>query len=197
MKKIAVLASGNGSNFEALVKAVRRQKIPAEVSLMVTDCEKAYARNRAERLGVNQLFLNPKDYSHRQDFYRKLTVVLKKEKIDIVVLAGYMRILTADFVKTFKNRIINIHPAILPAFKGVDSIKRAYQYGCKVFGVTIHFVDEQIDNGPIILQGSLKINNGESLNCLESRIHKLEHKLYPQALELLVNNRLKVKGRMV
>ena len=123
--------------------------------------------------------------------------ILRNEKIDLIVLAGYMRVLSSYFVKSFENKILNIHPAILPAFGGVDAIKRAYDYGCKLTGVTVHFVDEQVDHGPIILQAPIEIKKDMSLNKLEEEIHKLEHKLYPLAIKLFVNKRLKLRGRHV
>lgn len=195
---IAILASGRGTNFEAIVKAVKKGKIPqAEIKLLITDREDAFVRRRAKRFKIKDIFVDPKKFKSREDFDRFVVKILKKEKIELVVLAGFMRILSKYFVKQFKNKILNIHPALLPAFKGKDAIKRAYDYGVKVTGVTIHFVDEKVDHGPIIIQKSLEIRKGESLEKLEERIHRLEHKLYPYVIRLFVEGRLKIKGRHV
>ena len=197
MKNIAVLASGRGTNFEAIAKAVKRGFIRAKLKLLITDKENAGVRERAKKFAVKDIFIDPRNFKSRQDFDREVVRILKKEKINLVVLAGFMRIITPYFVKAFKNRILNIHPAILPSFKGVGAIERAYNYGVKVTGITVHFVDEGVDTGPIILQEALKIREKESLQSLEERIHKLEHRLYPLAVKLFSEKRLKIKGRKV
>ena len=194
---IAVLASGNGTNFEAIAKAVKEGTIKASLKLLITDKKDAYVRTRAKNFGVKDVFIDPKEFKKRQDFDRKAVEVLKEEAIDLVVLAGFMRIITPFFVASFKHKILNIHPALLPSFKGVDSIKEAYDYGAKVTGVSVHFVDEEMDHGPIILQEALKIGEAESLEDLEARIHTIEHRLYPEAVRLFCQGRLKVTGRKV
>jgi len=198
MKRICVFASGSGSNFQAIVEAVRSKKIKgARVVLLVVDRKDAYVRVRAERLEIPQVFVNPLDFLSRRDYEKHLLKVLRQEKIDIVVLAGYMRILSPYFVRNFKNKILNIHPALLPAFKGTHAIERAYKYGVKVTGVTVHFVDDKVDHGPIILQEPVKVDDGDTLEDLERKIHKVEHRLYPQAINLLLKNKLKLRGRKV
>ncbi|HIE35778.1 MAG TPA: phosphoribosylglycinamide formyltransferase [Candidatus Omnitrophica bacterium] len=197
MKNIAILASGNGTNFEAIAKAVKTGRLKANLKLLITDSENAFVRERAKRFKVKDIFIDPKKFKNRVDFDKEIAKILKKEKIDLVVLAGFMRVLSSYFVRKFKNKILNIHPAILPAFKGVNTIEQAYNYGCKVTGVTIHFVDEKVDHGPIILQGVVKIKQGMSLKELEEKIHKLEHKLYPQVIRLFLEGRIKVRGRDV
>jgi len=194
---IAVLASGRGTNFEAIAKAVKKGFIRAKLKLLITDKENAGVRERAKKFAVKDIFIDPKNFKTRKGFDREVVRILKKEKINLVVLAGFMRIITPYFVKAFKNRILNIHPAILPSFKGVGAIERAYNYGVKVTGVTVHLVDEGVDTGPIILQEALKIREKESLQSLEERIHKLEHRLYPLAVKLFLERRLKIKGRKV
>ena len=195
---IAILASGKGTNFEAIVRAVKKGDIRnVQVKLLVTDREEAFVRKRARRLKIKEVFIDPSNFSFREDFEKALVRVLVREKVELVVLAGFMRILSSYFIKKFKNRILNIHPSLLPAFKGVNAIERAYKYGVKITGVTVHFVDEKVDHGPIILQGAVKVKPGESLEEVEKKIHKLEHKLYPQAIKLLVEKRLKIKGRCV
>jgi len=197
MINIAVLASGNGTNFEALTKAVKKQRLKADIKLLITDKKNAFARKRAKRLGVKDIFIDPKGFKSRLEFDKEIVKVLRREKTDIVALAGYMRIISPYFVKSFKNKIVNIHPALLPAFKGVDSIARVLEYGCKATGVTVHFVDEKVDHGPIILQEAVTIRKNETLKALEKRVHKLEHKLYPLAVKLIVEKKLKIKGRNV
>mgnify|MGYP000415597723 CR=1 FL=1 len=196
--KVAILASGNGSNFEAIVKAVEKGKLKGiKVALLITDKKEAFVRKRAQKHKIKDIFIDPKNFKNRVLFDKYIVNILKKENIELVILAGFMRILSPYFVKVFKNRILNIHPALLPAFKGVDAIKRAYNYGVKVTGVTIHFVNEDVDCGPIILQTPLCIREGENLKNLEKRIHKLEHKLYPEAIKLFTERKLKIKKRKV
>jgi phosphoribosylglycinamide formyltransferase-1 len=195
--KIAILASGRGSNFAALAKAAKKSNFKARIKLLITDKEKSFVRRRARRFKIKDIFINPKDFKSRQDFDKQLFKILSREKIDLILLAGYMRIVSPYLVKKYKNKILNIHPALLPRFRGKDAIARAFKKGCKTTGVTVHFVDEGVDTGPIILQKEVKIKNKETLAGLERRIHKLEHKLYPQALKLVVQKRLQVKGRNV
>jgi len=197
MKKIAILASGSGSNFEAIVKAQRRNAFNALVTLLICDKEGAFCRTRARRLRVKDIFIDPKNYPSRESFDAAVGKILKAEKIDLVVLAGYMRILSPAFIRAFRNKVINIHPAILPAFKGGKAIKDAFGYGVKLTGVTVHFVDEQVDHGPIILQGAVAIKRGMTIEKLEAAVHKLEHKLYPEAIKLILADKVRIKGRNV
>lgn len=197
MTNIAVLASGRGSNFEALAKAVKKGYIQAKIKLLICDKKEALVRKRAEKFKIKELFLDPKKFKSRLHFDKKLAEILSKEKINLVVLAGYMRILSPYFVRKFKNKILNIHPALLPSFKGTKAIERAFKYGCKVTGVTVHFVDEQVDHGPIILQEAVKIKKGMSLRKLEEIIHAREHKLYPLAVKLFVEKKIRLKKRQV
>jgi len=195
--KIAILASGKGTNFQALAKAVQRGYIKANLKLLITDKKKALVRKRAKALGIKDEFIDPKKYKSRLKFDKQLVKLLKKEKINLILLAGYMRILTPYFTRSFKNKIINIHPALLPAFKGVDAIERAFDYGCKLTGVTVHFVDEKVDHGPIILQEHIKIAPDMNLLKLQKKIHQIEHKLYPLAVKLIQEGKVKIKGRHV
>jgi phosphoribosylglycinamide formyltransferase-1 len=197
MKKIAILASGSGSNFEAIVHAQRRKKFNAQIALLICDKENAFCRTRAKRLKIKDIFIDPKNYISRESFDAAMTKILQDEKIDLVVLAGYMRILSPGFIRTFKNKVINIHPALLPAFKGGQAVKDALDYGVKLTGVTVHFADEKVDHGPIILQGAVAIGNGTTIKKLEDAVHKLEHKLYPEAIRLVLKNKVKIEGRHV
>jgi len=197
MKKIAILASGSGSNFEAIVHAQKRRMFNAQIALLLCDKKDAFCRVRAQRLKVKNIFIDPVNYSSRESFDAAVRDILKKEKIDLVVLAGYMRILSPVFIGAFKNKVINIHPALLPAFKGGRAIKDAFDYGVKLTGVTVHFIDEKVDHGPIILQDTVVVKKGMNLKSLEAAIHKLEHQLYPIAIKLVLEGKVRIKGRRV
>jgi phosphoribosylglycinamide formyltransferase-1 len=197
MQRFAVLASGYGSNLQAVIDAVKSGEIKAELALVVSNSRKAHALKRAEEAGIKAVFIDPKAYATPQSFDRALAIHLKEEGIDFLVLAGYMKILTPWLVKQFPNKIINIHPSLLPAFKGAEGIKDTFTYGCKVAGATVHFVDEKMDHGPIIMQESFKLRDRETLESLAERVHEAEHKILPKAISLFVEGRLKVKGRCV
>ena len=195
---IAVFASGFGSNFEAIVRAVREGKIKnSRIALLITDIKDAYVRQRAKRLGVKEIFISPASYPSKEKYERALYTILKREKINLIVLAGFMRVVSPYLISKFKNRIINIHPSLLPAFSGKEAIARAYKYGVKVTGVTVHIVDEKVDRGPIIVQEALSIDPNWSLKRLEKEIHKVEHRLFPQVINYFVSGGVKVKGRKV
>ncbi len=197
MKRFAVFVSGNGSNLQAIIDACQKGQIRSELKLVVSSTDKAYALERAENAGINSLVFNPRNYTNKQSVDRDIVIHLKQEKIDFVVLAGYMRLLTPFFIKQYPMKVMNIHPSLLPSFKGSTAIKDAFTYGVKATGVTVHFVNEKIDNGPIILQQSLAIKEDETLESLEEKIHRVEHRLYPKAIILYEEGRLKVKGRKV
>ncbi len=197
MLRFAVFVSGNGSNLQAIIDAVKRGDIQAELALVFSDRYKAYALKRAEAAGIKTLCLERKSYATPQSFERQILICLKEHRIDFIILAGYMRLLTPFFVKQYEQKILNIHPSILPAFKGVQAIKDTFTYGAKVAGVTVHFVDEKMDHGPIILQEAFKLTERETLESLEERVHAVEHKLYPKAIALFAEGRLKIKGRKV
>ncbi len=197
MKKIAVFASGRGSNFSAIARAAKKGKLGAELALLVCDQPQAGVIARAKRQKVAVALIKRQDYASREDFEKEIIRCLEESKIDLIVMAGFMRVLGKGLVDKYKNKIINIHPALLPAFKGAHAIGDAFDYGVKVTGVTVHFVDELMDNGPIILQAAVKIEEGDNLESLEAKIHKLEHKLYPQAIKLFLKGKLKIEGRKV
>ena len=181
---IAVFASGRGTNFSAIVRAAKRGKIPARIALLVCDNPKAAVIAKAKRAGVRVFLIKPGDSSSRSDFFQRIAVRLEEENIDLLVLAGFMRLLSPEFVRRFRFKILNIHPALLPSFKGVQGIEDAFRYGVKVTGVTVHFVDEEMDHGPIIQQAPVKIRENDTPESLEARIHKLEHAIYPEAIRL-------------
>jgi len=194
---IAVFASGRGSNFSAIARSIKSGKIQACLSLLVCDNPGAAVLDKAKRAGVKAALVKRYDFSLSKDFEGAIIDLLRENKIELIVLAGYMRLLSPAFVQEFSGRIINIHPSLLPSFKGTQAIKDAFDYGAKVTGVTVHFVDEKMDHGPIILQGALRIEEDDTLESLEGKIHKLEHKLYPEAVRLFVEGKLKVTARSV
>jgi phosphoribosylglycinamide formyltransferase-1 len=197
IQRFAVFISGKGSNLQAIIDAVKAGEIHAELALVLSSNDNAYGLKRAEEAGVKTLVINPKDYTNPQSADRDIVIHLKHEHIDFIILAGYMRILTPYFIKCYPNKILNVHPSLLPAFKGATAIKDAFTYGAKVTGVTIHFVNEKMDSGPIIAQDAVRIAEDDTLETLEEKIHKLEHRLYPKAVALFAEHRLKLKGRRV
>ncbi len=188
---IAVFASGRGTNFAAIIRAAKLGKIKADLSLLVCDNPQAGAVARAKRAGIKVALVKREDFASKKDFEAKIIGQLEENKIDLIVLAGFMRILGPELVQKYHGRILNIHPALLPSFKGTAGIKDAFEYGVKVTGVTVHFVDEKMDHGPIILQAAVKIEESDTLESLEAKVHKIEHKLYPEAIRLFVEGELR------
>lgn len=195
--RFAVLVSGRGTNLQAIIGALKKGKIKAKLALVLSDNPHACALKRAQKAKIKSLIINPKDFFDRVDADRALLASLRKEKIDFVVLAGYMRIVSATVVRHFRNKILNIHPALLPAFKGAHAIRDAFHAKAKTTGVTVHFIDEKVDNGPIILQEAVDITARDTLKTLEKKIHKVEHRLYPKAIDLFAREKLRVIGRKV
>ena len=194
---IAVFASGRGTNFGAIIRAIKKGKIKANLALLVCDNPKAGAVGRAKRAGIKVALVKREDFSTKKDFEDKIIQHLAENNIDLVILAGFMRLLSPELVSRYKNKILNIHPALLPSFKGVHGIEDAFNYGVRVAGVTVHFVDERMDHGPIVLQAAVKIEENDTLESLEAKIHKIEHRLYPEAIRLFVEGRLNIEARKV
>ena len=194
---IAVLCSGSGTNLQAIIDSVKSGYIPAKIALVVSDNKDAFALERARKAGIETLVLDKKAFKTREDFDKEIIKNLKKRNVELVVLAGFMRLISPHFIKEFKNRIMNIHPALLPSFKGTCGIKDALEYGVKVTGPTVHFVDEKLDNGPIILQKAIEVKDNDTEDTLLERVHKEEHKIYPEAIKLFVEGKLKIEGRKV
>lgn len=193
--RLAVLASGYGSNLQAILDAIERKEIHGRVEIVISDVEGAYALERARKHGIESLYLNPREYKKREDFDGVIAGLLQERQIDLVVLAGYMRLLSPLFVETFRGRIMNIHPSLLPAFPGLNGVKKALSYGVKVSGCTVHFVDEKLDNGPIILQEAVPVFEEDTEDSLHERIHRVEHRLYPKAIQLFIEHKLRLEGR--
>lgn len=196
MKKVAVLASGNGSNLQAILNAAAGGGIRnAYVALVISDRKDAYALERARQRDVPVKYFPARDYGSREEYDRALVAYLRDMEIDLVVLAGFMRLLSPVFVNAFPHRIMNIHPSLLPAFPGAHGVEDALCHGVKITGVTVHFVDEGTDTGPIVLQGAVAVYDNDTAETLRERIHKLEHGLYPKAISLWAQGRIKIEGR--
>jgi len=189
MKRIAVFASGNGSNFQALVNSVKKAELQADIVLLVCDRPEAYVIERAEKEQIPSFVFRPKDYASKAEFETEILKQLHDYKIEFIVLAGYMRLIGPTLLRAYKGRIVNIHPSLLPAFPGKDAIGQAYRAGVKVTGVTIHYVDEGMDTGPIIAQRAIEIHDGETLESIEARIHQVEHQFYPEVLGKLFQHK--------
>ncbi len=197
MLNLGVLASGRGSNFQAIIDAIEGGTLNAEIKILITDRSDAYAIERAKRHNIKYLYLNPKEFFSKDAFYDKITEVLTNHQVELVVLAGFMRIVGKPLIDAYPYRIMNIHPALLPSFPGLHGQKKALQYGVKVSGCTVHFVDEGMDTGPVIIQAAVCAYDDDTEETLSERILKLEHKIYPEAIRLFEQGRLKVEGRVV
>ena len=195
--KIAVLASGRGSNFEVIARAVKSGKINGEIAVLIVDKKNIGAIEKAERLGINWIHVDARSYPSREDYDRKIVSILKYLQVDLVCLAGYMKIISEVFVDSFSNRIINIHPSLLPSFPGLKSHEKALKYGVKISGATVHFVDKGVDTGPIIVQVAVPVLPDDTPETLASRVLQFEHRIYPQAVKWFVDGRIEIKGRNV
>lgn len=197
MLKIGVLASGRGSNFQAIIDEIEAGKIPAKIEILIVDNPNAYAIERAKKHRIPYLFINPKDFRSKEAFYEKIRDELLSKDVELVILAGFMRIVKKPLLDAFPNRIMNIHPALLPSFPGLHGQKQAVDYGVRISGCTVHFVDEGVDSGPIIIQAAVPVHPDDTEDSLSERILKLEHKIFPEAIRLFAEGRLKVEGRKV
>lgn len=197
MKKIAVFASGNGSNLEALACSILPLDIQGRIELVFCDNQEAFALQRARKHQLDCFSFSPKEFKDRKEYDRALLSLVQERKIDLIVLAGYMLLLGEEFILAFQDRILNIHPSLLPSFKGLHGIREAYEYGVKVTGVTVHFVDRGLDSGPIIVQEALEVRDLMTLQELEEEIHKIEHRLYPLAVKYFCEGRLVREGRKI
>lgn len=193
--RLAVLASGYGSNLQAIINAVQNGEVEGRVVVVISDQRDAYALQRARDEGIEALFLDPHSFSGRDPYDREIITQLQKRHVELVLLAGFMRLLSSHFVKEFKDRIMNIHPSLLPAFPGLDGVKQALAYSVKVTGCTVHFVDEGLDTGAIILQEAVNVYDRDTEDSLHQRIHAVEHRLYPRAVQLFIQGKLKLDGR--
>ncbi len=195
--RLGVLASGRGSNLQAILDACARPGFPARVVVVISDRERAQALERARAAGVEARFINPKDFADREAFDLALVREFTARQVGLVCLAGFMRILTPGLVRAYAGRIVNVHPSLLPAFPGLAAQRQALEHGVRVAGATVHFVDEGVDTGPIILQASVPVHPDDTEETLSARILLEEHRLYPEAIRLFAEGRLTIAGRKV
>jgi len=206
--RIGVLASGRGSNLQAIIEAVEKGTLTATIALVLCNKADAQALDRARQHGAAEIFLDPKPFATkssdptekqaaREAYDRAILAVLKKHDVHLVILAGYMRIVTQVLIGAYPNRIMNIHPSLLPAFPGLDVQQKALDWGVKVAGCTVHFVTEGVDEGPIIIQAAVPVLESDTAETLSARILAEEHRIYPRAIQLYAEGRLKVEGRRV
>lgn len=196
--KLAVLVSGNGSNFQAIIDAIEAGRIPnTRVACLISNKSEAFALERARKHNVKTIVLDHKAYPNRQAYDTALIELLRQHEADLVILAGFMRLLSPIMIDAFPNAIMNIHPALLPAFPGLDAQQQAFDYGVRYTGCTVHFVDKGTDTGPIILQSIVPVLGSDTIESLTQRIHGEEHRTYVEAVRLFCAGRLKVEGRKV
>jgi phosphoribosylglycinamide formyltransferase-1 len=198
---VAVLASGRGSNLQAIIDAIEAGQVQAQIVAVISNKKDAVALERARKHGIKDLVVDPKPFAGRPDsreaYDRSLLEVLQQHNVELVLLAGYMKIVTAVLVNAYANRMMNIHPSLLPSFPGLDVQKKAIDWGCKLAGCTVHFVTEGVDEGPIIIQAAVPILDDDTPDTLAARILAQEHKIYPRAVQLFAEGRLRVDGRRV
>jgi len=195
--KLAVLASGRGSNLQSIIDRIKSGSLSAQISVVISNCPDALALERARKENIPALFLDPKEFSGREEYDLALAKKIQEFQVDLVVLAGFMRVLSKNFLEKFPHRVINIHPALLPAFPGSHGQKQAVDYGVKISGCTVHFVDEGMDTGPIIAQRAVPVMDDDTEDSLSERILLEEHKLFPEVIQWIADGRVTVTGRKV
>jgi len=195
--RVGVLASGRGSNLQAVIDSSERGEIPAEVAVVISDKSNAPALERARKHGIPAVYIHPPYYKNKEEYERRVVQDLREYGVELVCLAGYMRLVGKVLLEEFPNRIMNIHPALLPAFKGLHAQRQAVEYGVKVSGCTVHFVDGGMDTGPIILQAAVPVYPEDGEEELSARILEQEHVIYPEAIRLFAGGRIRVEGRKV
>ncbi len=196
-KKIGVVVSGRGSNLQSIIDHIAEGKLTVEIAVVVSDHKEAFALERAAKAGIPVAVVERKGCKDKTEFEDKIDAALREAGAEVVILAGFMRILTGHFISRWEHKIINIHPALLPSFKGLDAQGQAVDYGVKVAGCTVHFVDEGTDTGPIILQKVVPVLDDDTEETLAARILKEEHKALPEAIQLWADGKLTIKGRKV
>jgi phosphoribosylglycinamide formyltransferase-1 len=197
LKNLVILISGRGSNLEAILKGIKNGIIKANVSAVISNKKEARGLKVAQDFGVKTIFVNPNEFENREEYDKHLVKIIKEHNADYVILAGYMRILTDYFIDSFENRILNIHPSLIPSFKGLKAQKQALDFGVKFTGCSVHFVSKELDSGPIIIQAVVPVLPDDTEESLSNRILKYEHLIYPQAIKWLVEDRVKIEGRNV
>jgi len=195
--KLGVLASGRGSNLQAIIDRIEDGTLSTRIAVILSDRADAQALERGKRHGIESRWVDPKAFPGKEAFNRELVSILQSREVDLVCLAGYMRILREPFFETFAGRMVNIHPSLLPAFPGLDVQQKAIDYGVKVSGCTVHFVNEEVDGGPIILQAVVPVEDGDTAETLSARILEQEHIIYPKAIQMIVDKRIRIDNRRV
>ena len=196
-KRAAIFASGSGTNLENIAKKVKAGELSCDIVTVVCDNPGALALKRAEKFGLESFLIERKNFKSKTEFENKITEHLKQKKVDVVLLAGYMRILSPEFVRSWPGKVLNVHPSLLPQYPGAHAIKDAYEAKEKETGVTIHFVTEEVDAGPIILQRRVPIEANDTLETLEARVHAAEYELYPEAIGLYCDGKLTIENTKV
>ncbi len=195
--KLGILVSGRGSNLQAIIDAIEHGELNARIAVVLSNKSRAPALGRAQKHGIDTAFMDPKKFSGKEEFDRALARELKNREVDLVCLAGYMRILSPAFIEQFENQIINIHPSLLPAFPGLDAQQQAIDYGVKFSGCTVHFVNEEVDAGAVILQAVVPVHDDDTADSLAERILIQEHLIYPRAIQMIVENQLHIENRKI
>lgn len=196
MKRLGILLSGRGSNFEAIADSIAAGRLDAEIAVVISNREEARGLEIARERGLPALCILSKGVP-REDYDRRVVAELKSRSVELVCLAGFMRLLSAEFCRAFPMRVLNIHPSLLPSFPGLDAQKQALDHGAKISGCTVHFVDEQLDAGPIVLQAAVPVLDGDTAESLAARILKEEHRIYSQAIGIVLSGRWRIEGRRV
>ena len=195
--RLGVLISGSGTNLQAIIDRIAAGTLDAEVAIVISSRPGAYGLKRAEAAGIQTMTLSKEVYADPITADEVIASTLVREKVDYVIMAGYMRMVHAPILRTFENRVVNLHPALLPSFKGAHAIQDAFDYGVKVTGVTVHFADDKYDCGPIIAQRALPVQEDRDVDTLEAHIHEIEHELYPDTIQLLAEGRVHVEDNKV
>jgi phosphoribosylglycinamide formyltransferase-1 len=196
MKRLGILLSGRGSNFEAIARGIDQRRLNAEIGIVISNREQARGLQTALNLGLNAICIPSKGLD-REVYDRMLIDELRRRDVDLVCLAGYLRLLSADFIQAFPRRILNIHPSLLPAFPGLDAQHQALEHGVKITGCTVHFVDEHLDSGPIVIQASVPVLDDDTTDSLSARILQEEHRIYTEAIALVLSGYYRIEGRRV
>ncbi|MGO9614726.1 MAG: phosphoribosylglycinamide formyltransferase [Dissulfurispiraceae bacterium] len=197
MLRLGILASGRGSNFQSIIDAIEAGKLRASIEILIVDNPSAYAIERAKKHEIESLYINPRECATKDGFFVRVVDELRERQVELVILAGFMRIVRKPLIDSFVNRIMNIHPALLPSFPGLHGQKQAVDFGVKISGCTVHFVDEGMDTGPIIIQAAVPVSSDDTEETLSERILKMEHRIFPEAIRLYSEGRLGVQGGMV
>ena len=195
--KLGILVSGNGSNLQSIIDHIEKGSLKATIKIVISNNSDAYGLTRAKKHGIPVVVLKNGDFKNKEDFDSELINIFKKNSVDLVILAGFMRIITSTILNAFPQKIMNIHPALLPSFPGIHGQKQALEYGVKLSGCTVHFVDEGVDTGPIIIQSAVQVFDDDTEETLAARILKEEHRIYPQAIQLFAEGKIEIKGRRV